>query len=65
MDWERIEEDWARFKDRARQQWGKLTDDDLEAIDGQRAELEGVLQRRYGYGRDQISKEINIWLNRI
>ena len=65
MNWERIEGDWIRFKERAREQWGKLTDDDLEAIDGQRVELEGVLQRRYGYGKDQISREINVWLNRI
>ena len=65
MNWERIEGDWTRFKERAREQWGKLTDDDLEAIDGQRVELEGILERRYGYGKDQISREINVWLNRI
>lgn len=65
MNWERIEDDWTRFKARAKQQWGKLTDADLEAIDGQRGELEGTLERRYGYGKDQISREINIWLNRI
>jgi uncharacterized protein YjbJ (UPF0337 family) len=65
MNWDRIEDNWTRFKDRAKQQWGKLTDDDLETIDGQRAHLEGVLERRYGYGKDQISREINIWLNRI
>lgn len=65
MNWERIEENWTRFRDTAKQQWGKLTEDDLEAIDGRRVQLEGVLQRRYGYGKDQISREINVWLNRI
>jgi uncharacterized protein YjbJ (UPF0337 family) len=65
MNWERVEDDWAHFKNRAKMQWGKLTEEDLEAIDGQRIELEGLLQRRYGYGKDQVSREIHVWLNRI
>ena len=40
---------------------GKLTDDDLTAINGQRDELEGRLQQRYGYAKDQSKKEVDAW----
>jgi uncharacterized protein YjbJ (UPF0337 family) len=39
----------------------KLTDDDLTAINGQRDQLEGRLQQRYGYAKDQTRKEVNTW----
>ena len=62
MNWDRIEGNWKEFKGKAKQQWGKLTDDDLDVIDGRREELEGILQRRYGYAKDQVSQEIDRWL---
>jgi uncharacterized protein YjbJ (UPF0337 family) len=49
----------------AKQQWGKLTDDDLTRIDGKRDELEGLLQQRYGKSKDDVRKEVDDWLNRI
>jgi len=41
--------------------WGKLTDDDLTAIDGRREVLEGRIQERYGYTKDRVRKEIEEW----
>ena len=64
MNWDRVEGNWKEFKGKAKQQWGKLTDDDLDVIDGRREELEGILQNRYGYARDQVTKEIDSWLQR-
>ncbi len=58
MDWDRIEGNWKSFKGKAKQQWGKLTDDDLDVIEGRREELEGKIQERYGYHKDQ-------WLYRL
>ncbi|GAB1715205.1 MAG: hypothetical protein NTAFB05_02470 [Nitrobacter sp.] len=43
------------------EQWGKLTDDDLNQIAGRREQLEGKLQQRYGYQKDQIKKEVDAW----
>mgnify|MGYP001316395512 CR=1 FL=1 len=63
MDWNRIQGNWKIFKGKAQQQWGKLTDDDLDLIDGRREELEGKLQERYGYERDQVRNEIDRWVN--
>jgi uncharacterized protein YjbJ (UPF0337 family) len=64
MNWDRIEGNWKEFKGRAKTQWGKLTDDDLNVIDGRRDQLEGRLQKHYGYAKDQAKKEIDNWLNR-
>lgn len=64
MNWDRIEGNWKEFKGRAKQQWGKLTDDDLTQIDGRREELSGRLQRLYGYGKDEADREIENWTSR-
>jgi uncharacterized protein YjbJ (UPF0337 family) len=40
---------------------GKLTDDDLNVINGRRDQLEGKIQERYGIAKDQIRKDINDW----
>src|SRR5450756_3253647 len=54
---------WHELKGQVRQQWGKLTDDDLTRMSGKTEELAGVLQQRYGYGKDQAEDEIHKWLN--
>ena len=59
MDWNRIEGDWKRLKGNAKEQWGRLTEDDLAAINGRREQLEGKLQERYGYAKDRIRREID------
>jgi uncharacterized protein YjbJ (UPF0337 family)/ElaB/YqjD/DUF883 family membrane-anchored ribosome-binding protein len=61
MDWNRIEGDWKRLKGNAKEQWGRLTDDDLAVINGRREQLEGKLQERYGYTKDRIKREIEDW----
>ena len=61
MDWNRVEGDWKRMKGKVKEQWGLLTDDDLTAIGGRRDQLEGKIQERYGYGKDQVRKEIDSW----
>ena len=53
---------WHELKGQVRQQWGKLTDDDLTRLSGKTEELSGVLQQRYGYGKAQAETEINNWL---
>jgi uncharacterized protein YjbJ (UPF0337 family) len=54
---------WHELKDQVRQQWGKLTDDDLTGLSGKTEELAGVLRQRYGYGKAQAEIEINNWLS--
>ena len=63
MNWDRIEGNWKEYKGKVKAQWGKLTDDDITAVQGRREELEGRLQKTYGYAKDKANSEINTWLN--
>ena len=65
MDWDRIEGSWKTFKGRAKTQWGKLTDDDLDVIEGRREELEGRLQNKYGFEKDRARSEVDLWLRSL
>ena len=64
MNWDRVEGNWKTFKGQVQQKWGKLTDDDMTTINGRRDQLEGKIQQRYGYQKDQVKKEINDWYDR-
>jgi len=46
MDWNRVEGNWKQFKGKVKEQWGKLTDDDIDQIAGKRDQLEGKIQER-------------------
>ena len=61
MDWNRVEGNWKEMKGKIKERWGKLTDDDLDVIAGKQDQLEGRLQQRYGYAKDQAKKEIDDW----
>jgi uncharacterized protein YjbJ (UPF0337 family) len=63
MDWNRVEGNWKQAKGKIKEQWGKLTDDDLDVINGQRDQLEGKIQERYGYARDQVRRDVDDWYN--
>jgi len=57
-----LEGKWPELKSQVKQQWGKLTDDDIQRLSGKTEELTGVLRQRYGYGKAQAEMEINNWL---
>jgi uncharacterized protein YjbJ (UPF0337 family) len=65
MNWDRVEGNWKEFKGKAQTKWGKLTNDDLDVVEGKRQELAGRLQQRYGYAKDQAEKEIDTWLKNV
>ena len=64
MDWNRVEGNWKQFKGHVKEQWGQLTDDDLDQIEGRRDQLEGKIQERYGKARDEVRDEVDRWLDR-
>ncbi len=61
MNWDQIEGNWKTIKGKARQRWGKLTDDDLDTIEGKREELIGRLQEHYGDERNKLERQVDDW----
>ncbi len=53
---------WKQMKGAVKQQWGKLTDDDLAMINGDRDKLIGRVQERYGIAREEAQKRTDEWL---
>ena len=58
MNKDTIEGNWKQIKGQVQQQWGKLTDDDVDVINGKREELAGKLQERYGVAKEEAEKQI-------
>ena len=65
MDWDRVQGNWKQFSGKVKEKWSELTDDDLGALDGRREQLEGKIQERYGYGKDQVRQDIDDWLRTV
>lgn len=61
MNKDRIEGNWKQIKGKVKQQWGKLTDDDLDEIEGNYEILSGRLQEAYGISQDEAEKRIKEW----
>ncbi|MBP6404751.1 MAG: CsbD family protein [Ramlibacter sp.] len=64
MNQDRIEGNWKQFKGKAKEQWGKLTDDDLDVIAGKRDQLLGRIQERHGVAKDEAEKQVKNWESR-
>jgi uncharacterized protein YjbJ (UPF0337 family) len=48
-----------------KQSWGDITDDDLTKFNGKREELEGILQKKYGYTQEKARQEVNRFFSKI
>lgn len=62
MNRDTLKGQWMQLKGKVRQQWGKLTDDDLETIQGNAEMLAGKLQEHYGKTREQAEQELDAWI---
>ncbi|MFO7536935.1 MAG: CsbD family protein [Chloroflexota bacterium] len=55
---------WNQFKGEVKKQWGELTDDDLQQIEGEYDKLVGRVQERYGYTREEAQREVDDYFDR-
>lgn len=49
---------WKQLKGKAKAQWGKLTDDDIDKLEGNTEALIGKVQERYGIARDEAKQQV-------
>jgi uncharacterized protein YjbJ (UPF0337 family) len=59
--WEKFKGSWNQTKGAVKEQWGKLTDDDLLDIEGRRDQLVGKIQTRYGITREEAEAQVGTW----
>ena len=57
MNWDQVEGKWKQYKGHIKEKWGRLTDDDIDVINGRRQQLVGKIQERYGLARDAAEKQ--------
>jgi uncharacterized protein YjbJ (UPF0337 family) len=62
MNWPHVADQWRESKTRIQRKWVKLTDDDLELIDGRRDRLERKILQLYGFAPDHVRKEVDDWV---
>ena len=56
-----LEGQWKQLKGRVKQQWGRLTDDELDQMSGSYDELAGKIQERYGVAKEEAEKQLADW----
>ncbi len=64
MNQDTVEGRWLQFKGKVKEQWGKLTDDDLDIIAGKRDQLLGKIQERHGITEEEAEKQVVAWHKR-
>lgn len=57
MNWDQVEGRWKQYKGQVKEKWGRLTDDDLDVINGKRQQLIGRIQQHYGIAREEAEKQ--------
>ena len=64
MNSDRINGSWEQVKGSVQEAWGKLTHDDLAIVEGDRKQLAGKIQERYGIAKDEAEKQVHAWNQR-
>lgn len=63
--WDKISGGWKQFSGQVKEQWGKLTDDEILEIQGKRDQLAGKIQERYGVAREEANRQIDEWASKL
>ena len=61
MNKDRIIGNWEQFKGSVKEKWGKLTDDQIAQVNGDRQQLAGKIQEAYGVAKEEAEDQINSW----
>jgi uncharacterized protein YjbJ (UPF0337 family) len=61
MNSDQMKGKWKQMKGAVKEKWGKLTDDDIDVINGQSEQLVGRIQERYGITKEAAQKQVDEW----
>jgi uncharacterized protein YjbJ (UPF0337 family) len=61
MNEDQIKGNWKQLKGKAKEQWGELTNDELDQMEGERDQLVGKIQERYGKSKAEAEREVDDW----
>lgn len=64
MNWDQVKGQWKQMTGSVKSEWGELTDDDVARADGDREQLEGIIQERYGKSKEEARREVDNWLEK-
>lgn len=65
MNWQQVKGQWNQIQGQVQKQWGKLTDDELTYVAGERDRLVGKLQEKYGYAREEAEQQVDQFIDRL
>lgn len=65
MNWDQMQGKWKQFKGDVQKQWGKLSDDDYNAVEGDRQKFVGKIQERYGLAKEEAERQVDDWVGRL
>ena len=65
VNWDVIKGKWKQTAGEAKRRWGKLTDDEILEVNGDREILAGKLQERYGLAKEAANKQIDEWAEKL
>jgi len=65
MNWEQVEGKWKQYSGKVREKWGKLTDSDLQVIRGNRDQLIGKIQERYGIAKQEAQRQVDEYISSL
>ena len=65
MNEDQVKGKWKQFKGAAKQKWGRLTDDELDMVEGDAERLAGIVQERYGIQKEAARKDVESWYSTL
>lgn len=63
MNKDQLQGKWKQMKGSIKERWGKLTDDDIDIVNGQNDKLVGRIQERYGIAKEEAQRQVNDWMD--
>jgi uncharacterized protein YjbJ (UPF0337 family) len=65
MNWDQIQGKWTQFTGKAREEWGELTDNEIQEARGEREQMLGLIQEKYGRTREEAERELSRWQTKL